>query len=386
MKQSDSKHKLLTRMVHAGAAPDEATGAVMAPIHQTTTFAQQAPGEYKTWEYSRSGNPTRDAYEQALAIIEGADHGLAFASGLAATQAILQLLDPPTHVLVCDDVYGGTGRLCRTLFGKYGLDFEFIDMTSIDNIRAAYRKGETRMIWIESPTNPTMKLVNIPEIVDLVTSDDCMVVVDNTFATPIFQSPLDLGADLVIHSTTKYIGGHSDFIGGAIMLSDDELYDRLKFVQFAAGSVPSPFECFLAHRSIKTLAVRMAQHEKGAMAVAKALCAHPRVKDVWYPGLESHPQHELARRQMSGFSGIVTFVLDGDYDDVLSFLSKLELFVLAESLGGVESLVNHPERMTHASVPPELRETLGIGPNLLRLSVGIEDPADLVQDLETALG
>lgn len=380
-----SRYKLHTRAVQAGAAPDKETGAVMRPIFQTSTYVQQAPGEYKTWEYSRSGNPSRDGLEEAFAVIEGGNHGLAFASGLAATQAILQLLDPGDHVLVCDDVYGGTGRMCRMLFAKYGIEFDFIDMSDFEEIRAGY-KDNTRLIWIESPTNPTMKIIDIRAAVALAEGDRCMVVVDNTFASPIFQSPLAMGADLVIHSTTKYIGGHSDLIGGAIMTSDRELYDKLKFIQFAAGAVPSPFECFLTHRSLKTLAIRMHQHEQNALAVARFLEQHPSVEAVRYPGLDSHPQAELARRQMSGFSGVVSFYLKGDYDDVLRFLSKLELFVLAESLGGVESLINHPEKMTHASVPPDLRQKLGIGPNFLRLSVGIEDVEDLVQALDIALG
>ncbi len=376
---------IYTQVVHAGAEPDKATGAVMIPIYQSTTYVQESPGNYLAFEYSRSGNPTREAYERALAAIEGAAYGLAFASGLAATQAIIQQLDPGDRVLVCDDVYGGTGRLFRRLFAKFGLEFVFIDMANMDNLRAAWT-ANTKMVWIETPTNPTLKLVDIAAAVEIAKSSGALVVVDNTFASPIFQLPLALGADLVVHSTTKYIGGHSDFVGGAVMTSRQELYEQLKFTQFAAGSVPSPFECFLGHRSIKTLAVRMVQHQKSALAVARFLEQHPKVQKVSYPGLESHPQYELACRQMSGFSGIVTCSLKGNYDDVLAVLARLQLFALAESLGGVESLVNHPEKMTHASVPPELREQLGIGPNLLRLSVGIEDPADLVADLADALG
>lgn len=379
-----SDQGIYTRVVQAGAEPDPATGAVMPPISQATTFVQQSPGQFHRFEYSRSGNPSRAAYEAALASIEGAEHGLAFASGLAASQAILQLLEPGDRVLVCDDVYGGTGRLFRRLFAKYGIIFHFIDMTDPELLASAWDET-TRMVWIETPTNPTLKVIDIEAAVGLARQNDSLVVVDNTFATPIFQRPLELGADLVLHSTTKYIGGHSDFVGGAIMTSDDELQQKLYFIQYAAGAVPSPFECFLAHRSIKTLALRMAQHDRNAHAVAEFLDAHPRVVKVNYPGLPNHPQHDLARRQMRGFSGIVTFVLDGDYDDVVRMLSRLELFHLAESLGGVESLINHPEQMTHASVPAELRAKLGIGPNLLRLSVGIEDADDLVADLKNAL-
>ncbi|MEM9460202.1 MAG: PLP-dependent aspartate aminotransferase family protein [Myxococcota bacterium] len=385
MKNLTKDHDIHTRCVQAGAEADPATGAVMRPIYQSSTYAQQAPGEYKTYEYSRSGNPSRDGLEAALAGIEGADHGLAFASGLAATQAIIQCLSPGDRVLVCDDVYGGTGRMFRQLFAKFGITFDFLDMSTADNVRQAY-SPDVRILWIESPTNPLLKIIDIRAMVELAAQNGAMVVVDNTFATPIFQSPLALGADLVLHSTTKYIGGHSDLIGGAIMTSNPELYERYKFIQFAAGSVPSPFECFLLHRSIKTLAVRMAQHQKNGLAVAQFLESHPRVRRVSYPGLPSHPGHALARDQMSGYSGIVSFNLDGDYEQVKQVLSRLELFVLAESLGGVESLVNHPEQMTHMSVPPELRKKLGIGPDLLRLSCGIEGTDDLVRDLEQALG
>ena len=373
-----------TRAVQAAAGPDPATGAVMPPIFQSSTYAQPAPGEYEKYEYSRSGNPSRDGYEEALAALEGGEHGIAFASGLAATQAILQLLEPGDHVLMCDDVYGGTGRLCRRLYAKYGIDFDFIDMSDPASLRSVMHE-RTRMIWIETPTNPTMKIVDIRAAVQLAAGRECWVVVDNTFASPIFQLPLALGADLVLHSTTKYIGGHSDLVGGAIMTSDDALAEQLKFIQFAAGAVPSPFECYLAHRSIKTLGLRMARHEVSAQAVAEMLEGHPKVRGVRYPGLPSHSQHDLARAQMSGFSGIVSLYLDGGYPAVLRFLDRLELFVLAESLGGVESLVNHPEKMTHASVPPELREDLGITDSFLRLSVGIEDTEDLLRDLENAL-
>lgn len=384
MKNLSDKHDIYTRCVQGGANIDPQSGAVMRPIYQTSTYAQTAPGEFATYDYSRAGNLSRDGLEEALAWIEGAKHALSFASGLAAIQAIIQTLSPGDRVLVCDDVYGGTGRLFRKLFQKFGIDFTFLDMSNVNNIREAY-SPEVRMIWIESPTNPLLKIIDIRKVVDIAAQNGAIVVVDNTFATPIFQTPLTLGADVVVHSTTKYIGGHSDLIGGAIMTSNPDLFEQYQFVQFAAGSVPSPFECFLLHRSIKTLALRMAQHQTNAMGVAEFLESHPRIKRVSYPGLSSHPGHAIAREQMSGFSGIVSFNLDGSYEDVVAFLQRLNLFTLAESLGGVESLINHPERMTHASVPPDLRKVLGIGPNLLRLSCGVEAVADLIDDLKQAL-
>jgi cystathionine beta-lyase/cystathionine gamma-synthase len=287
-------------------------------------------------------------------------------------------------VLVCDDVYGGTGRLFRRLFAKYNIDFQFIDMSDLDLVRRSATPN-TKMVWVESPTNPTMKVIDIKAMSQIAKSVGARLVVDNTFASPVFQSPMLLGADVVMHSSTKYIGGHSDMIGGALMMADKELFEQLKFVQFAAGAVPSPFESFLFLRSIKTLAVRMEQHAKNSQAVAEFLERHKKIKKVYYPGLKSHPQHALAKEQMSGFSGMVSFDLNGSYDDVVRFVKGLKVFALAESLGGVESLINHPEKMTHASVPEELRRKLGIGPTLLRLSVGIEDVTDLIADLEQAL-
>ncbi len=373
-----------TRVVHAGVRPEPTTGAIMTPIFQTSTYVQEAPNQHKGWDYSRAGNPTRDALEEAFATIEGAKYGLAFSSGLAAEQAIIQLLNPGDRVLVCDDVYGGTGRLFRTLFAKYNIDFQFIDMTDINNVKNAMTPN-TRMLWVETPTNPLLKVIDIAAVSAIGKQAGATVVVDNTFASPIFQSPLQLGADVVMHSTTKYIGGHSDIIGGAVMTSNDELHQKIKFVQFAAGAVPGPIECFLLLRSIKTLAIRMEKHEQNSLKVAKFLAEHKKVDSVFYPGLPSHPQHELARKQMRGFSGMVSFNLKGSYDDVVTFLQRLKVFELAESLGGVESLVNHPEKMTHASVPEPMRRQLGIGPNLIRLSCGIESGDDLVADLDQAL-
>ncbi|MBI2602569.1 MAG: PLP-dependent transferase [Deltaproteobacteria bacterium] len=376
--------KNFTVAVHGGAEIEPVTGAVMTPIFQTSTFAQKAPGEHAGYDYSRGGNPTRTAHEAALAAIEGAKWGLAFASGLGAEQAIVQTLDPGAEVLVCDDVYGGTGRLFRKLWAKYGLTFHFVDMNNDAEVEKVL-SPRIKMIWVETPTNPTMKVIDIAKMAEKAKKVGAILVVDNTFSSPFFQHPLKWGADIVVHSTTKYIGGHSDLIGGAVMTNKQELYEQIKFIQFAAGCVPSPFESFLLLRSIKTLAVRMIHHERNAIAVAEFLEHHPKVKSVYYPGLKSHPQHILAKKQMSGFSGMLSFDLRGTYEDVIKFLPKLKIFCLAESLGGVESLVNHPERMTHASVPPELRKKLGIGPTLLRLSVGIESMDDLIEDLNQAL-
>lgn len=376
--------KFFTQSVHAGVHPDPVSGAIMTPIYQTSTYVQEAPGVHKGWDYSRAGNPTRDALEEAFAILEGAKFGLAFASGLAAEQAIIQaVLNPGDRIVVCDDVYGGTGRLFRRLFAKYNLDFVFVDMADDEKVRAAATKN-TRLIWVETPTNPTMKIIDIRKMSKLAKSLGALLVVDNTFASPVFQQPMAMGADMVLHSTTKYIGGHSDIIGGAVMVSDPDLHEKLKFVQFAAGSVPSPFESFLLLRSLKTLAIRMQKHEENALVVAEFLASHPSVAKVHFPGLAKHPMHHIAKEQMSGFSGMLSFDLKGSYDYVVAFLSRLKVFALAESLGGVESLVNHPEKMTHASVPEDMRKLLGIGPNLIRLSVGIEAAEDLVGDLKQA--
>lgn len=376
--------RLYTVAVHAGTEPDPATGAVMTPIYQTSTFVQEAPGQHKGWDYSRGTNPSRDAVETALAALEDARHAIAFSSGLAAEQAIVQNLSPGDHVLVCNDVYGGTGRLFRNLIARFGIEFEFADLSDLDRARALIRPN-TRMLWLESPTNPTLRVLDIAALADIARANGAVTVVDNTFASPLFQSPLALGADIVVHSTTKYIGGHSDLVGGAVMTSDEEWAGKVRFVQFAAGAVPGPIECFLLHRSIKSLAVRMAQHAANAQVVAEFLVGHPRIRRTFYPGLPDHPGHDIAARQMSGFSGIVSCEIDGDLETATAFCRNLRIFVLAESLGGVESLINHPEKMTHASVPEPLRRELGIGPSLLRLSVGIEYARDLVDDLAQAL-
>jgi cystathionine gamma-lyase len=374
-----------TLCVHAGVEPEPMTGAIMTPIFQTSTYVQSGPGEHKGYDYSRGGNPTRTSLETALAALEHAKHGISFASGLAAVHAIAQLLNPGDHVLVCDDVYGGTGRLFRRLFAKYGIEFDFIDMREPATLKPLFKK-QTRLVWIETPTNPLLRIVDIPAVADLARKHGAMTVVDNTFASPIFQQPLSLGADIVLHSTTKYIGGHSDLVGGALMLNDDTLAEQLRFIQFAGGAVNAPQECFILLRSIKTLALRMQRHHENACKVAQALTGMSGFSEVIFPGLEQHPQHALARQQMSGFSGMVSVRLKGSFDDVKRFLSRLQVFSLAESLGGVESLVNHPETMTHASVPPEHRKKIGIDSNLLRFSVGIESAQDLVDDLRNALG
>jgi cystathionine gamma-lyase len=376
--------KQATVCVHAGVTPDATHQAIMTPIYQTSTYVQDFPGQPKTHDYGRAGNPTRDALELSLAALEGADHSISFASGLAAVQAVAQLLKPGSHVLVCDDVYGGSGRLFRELFAQYDIEFDFVDMTNAADLQVCF-KPNTQMVWLETPTNPLLKVIDIAAVSEMAHAAGATVVVDNTFASPIFQSPLQLGADVVLHSLTKYIGGHSDIIGGALMLNDQDLHQRLRFIQFAAGAVNAPMDCFLLLRSIKTLAIRMQAHQHNALHFAQALQDMSAFSEVIYPGLPSHPQHDLARRQMRGFSGIVSVRLDGDFAQIARFMQALQVFSLAESLGGVESLINHPETMTHASVPEPLRQKLGIDASLLRFSVGIEDVEDLVADVSRAL-
>jgi cystathionine gamma-lyase len=380
-----------TRCVHAGVEPEPMTGAVMTPIFQTSTFAQEAPGHHKGYDYSRGGNPTRDALEKSLASLENAKYAVSFASGLTAVQSIIHGLDPDSHVLVCDDVYGGTGRLFRRLYAKYGIEFEFVSMTDAAAVTRQIRNN-TKLIWIETPTNPLLQIIPIEELTRVARARSITTVVDNTFASPIFQLPLELGADIVLHSATKYLGGHSDLIGGAVMTNDAAWAEKMKFFQFAGGGVNSPIECFLLLRSIKTLELRMRRHNENALAIARALeematssGKSSSIKQVIYPGLQSHPQHKLAAQQMSGYSGIVSLRLDRDLAGVTEFLQRLKIFTLAESLGGVESLVNHPETMTHASVPPEHRQKIGITSDLLRFSVGIEDANDLIADIRQAL-
>jgi len=380
-----------TQAIHAGEEPDffgHPSGDVVVPIHLASTFARRDVDEPTGgFEYSRSGNPTRFALEKKLAAIENARYGLAFSSGLGAeTTLCLSLLKTGDHVVAFDDLYGGTRRLFTKIFQEnYSIDFSYVDARDPENVKAALRKN-TKLVWLESPTNPLLRLCDIRAIAGIAHDAGVRVVVDNTFASPYFQQPVGLGADVVVHSTTKYINGHSDSIGGALVTSDDELYKRLKINQNAAGAILSPFDSFLVVRGIKTLALRMERHERNAFAVARFLSAHEKVAAVWYPGLASHPQHALAKKQMTGFSGMLSFELKGGGMEAKKFLKNLHLFALAESLGGVESLIEHPATMTHASVPLAERRKIGVNDALVRVSVGIENAEDLIADLEQALG
>ena len=373
-----------TLAVHAGQAPDPATGAVMTPVYYTSTFAQDGPGEHRGFEYGRTRNPTRDALQGCLAALEGARHGLAFASGLAAADALLHLLSAGDHVLASDDVYGGTFRIFDKVFRRLGLEFSSVDMTDPANVARALRPT-TRLVWIESPTNPLLKIVDLAAVAALARAAGARTVVDNTFATPFFQRPLALGIDLVTHSTTKYLNGHSDVIGGAVLTSDDELHDRLRFIQNAVGAVPSPMDAFLVLRGLKTLHLRMARHAENALAIARFLEGHPQVARVVYPGLPSHPQAALAARQMSGPGGMLAFSIRGGLPAATALLRAVRVFACAESLGGVESLIEHPAIMTHASLPAAARAALGIDDGILRVSAGVEDVDDLIADLERGL-
>jgi cystathionine gamma-lyase len=373
-----------TLAIHAGQHPDPTTGAVMTPVYMTSTYVQDGPGGHKGFEYSRTRNPTRDALEGCLAALEGARHGLAFASGLAATDAILHLLSAGDHVVFSDDVYGGTFRLFDKVFRRQGLEFTAVDMTDPARVERALRPA-TRLVWIESPTNPMLKIVDLAAVAAVCRPRRVHTVVDNTFATPYLQRPLELGIDVVAHSTTKYLNGHSDVIGGAVMTSDEDLHARLRFVQNAVGGVPSPLDAFLVLRGLKTLPVRMDRHQANALVLARFLSAHPQVEKVTYPGLPDHPQHALAARQMRGFGGMLTFVVRGGLPAAEAFLRAVRVFACAESLGGVESLIEHPAIMTHASVPAETRRRLGIDDGLIRVSAGIEHADDLVEDLERGL-
>jgi cystathionine gamma-lyase len=386
MTNKTNKKKFATRAIHAGQAPDPTTGAIMPPIYATSTYVQESPGIHKGYEYSRTQNPTRMAFERCLADLESGEHGFAFASGMAATATILELLDAGSHVVAMDDLYGGTRRLFSGVRERSaGLEFSYADLSDRQAAEAALR-DDTAMVWIESPTNPLLKLVDIEALVALAKNSGAVVVVDNTFATPCLQRPLELGSDIVMHSTTKFVNGHSDMVGGVVVVSDEALAERLAYLQNSIGAVAGPFDSFLALRGVKTLDVRMERSCQNAMQLARWLEGHARVERVIYPGLESHPQHELAKRQMPGFGAIVTFFIQGDLDDARRFLERCEVFALAESLGGVESLVDHPAIMTHASVPEAERANLGISDPLIRLSVGIEDIDDLVADLDQALG
>jgi cystathionine gamma-synthase len=371
-----------TRAIHAGQEPDPATGAVVPPVHFTTTYAQEAVGIHKGYEYSRTGNPTRTVYERALASLESARHGLAFASGLAASDAILRtLVRPGDHLIIPDDAYGGTYRLVARVFEPYGVAHTSVDLADASSIEAAWRE-ETRAVWLETPTNPMLKVCDIAGVAAVCAQRDARLIVDNTFATPYLQQPLELGADLVVHSTTKYIGGHSDVVGGFVALNDSALRDRIAFVQNAAGAVPGPFDCYLALRGAKTLAVRMERHCANARTIAAFLDGHAAVERALYPGLRAHPGHEVARRQMRDFGGMVSFIHAGGEEEAVRMVARTRLFTLAESLGAVESLIEHPARMTHASAAGS---PLAVDPALVRLSVGIEHVDDLIADLDESL-
>ena len=386
---TDSKKPLgfATRAIHAGQEPDPSTGAVMPPIYVTSTYAQSSPGVHKGYDYSRTRNPTRGAWERCIADLEGGIRGFAFASGMAATSTLLELLDAGSHIVATDDLYGGSFRLFERVRKRTaGHQFTFVDMSNESALLAAI-KPETKLMWIETPTNPTLRLVDIAKVTALAKARGIITVVDNTFASPWVQRPIELGADIVMHSATKYLNGHSDMLGGIAVTANPELAERIAFLHNATGAVSGPFDSFLALRGLKTLPLRMRQASENALAIAQWLEKHPKVGRVLYPGLPSHPQYELAKRQMqNGFSGIVTFFVKGGLDDARRFLERCRLFALAESLGGVESLVDHPGLMTHASIPPDQRKALGIDDTLIRLSVGIEDLRDLIDDLNQALG
>ena len=378
--------KFATRCIHGGQAPDPLTGAVMQPIYATSTYAQSSPGVHKGYDYARTANPTRGAWERCIADLESGTHGFAFASGMAATSTLLELVDAGSHIVAMNDLYGGTFRVFeRVRKRSANLDVSFVDLTQQANLVKAVR-AQTRMIWIETPTNPTLRLVDIAQVAEFARQRGILTVVDNTFASPWIQRPLELGADIVMHSATKYLNGHSDMVGGVAVTANAELAEKIGFLQNAVGAIAGPFDSFLALRGLKTLALRMRQSSESALHIAGWLEKHQRVAHVFYPGLPSHAQHELAKRQMkNGYSGIVSFAVKGGLDEARRVLERCRVFTLAESLGGVESLVDHPGLMTHASVPPEMRKTLGIDDALIRLSVGIEDIDDLVADLQEAL-
>ena len=382
---TNSDHGFGTRAIHAGQQPDPSTGAIMTPVYLTSTYVQAAPGDHQGHEYARVSNPTRSALEANLASLEGAEHGIAFASGVAAIDAILRRLRPGDHVISTDDLYGGTYRLMRQIFEPYGIEFTFTDLTSTEAVASAMT-DRTRLLWIETPTNPLLKVFDIAELASLAHERDVTVAVDNTFASPYLQQPLALGADLAVHSTTKYLGGHSDVVGGAVLTNSDEWAEHLQFQIKAVGAAPGPMDCFLLLRATKTLHLRMERHCANARAIAHFLRDHPAVGEVRYPGFEDHPGHDIAARQMRDFGGMVSLVLkDDSLDTAVRLMQATKVFALAESLGGVESLISHPASMTHGSIPADVRRAAGLPDSLVRLSVGVEDEADLIADLDQAL-
>ena len=375
-----------TKAVHAGVEPDPSTGAIMTPIFQTSTYVQSAPGHHKGYEYSRTHNPTRTALQNALAALENGKHGLCFASGMASIDAVVKLMMPGDEVVSTSDLYGGTYRLFTKIFEPYGIKFTFVDMEDPANVAAAITP-KTKLVWVETPTNPTLRIVDIAAIAKLTAGKDILLAVDNTFASPYLQNPLDLGADIVMHSVTKFLGGHSDVVMGALIVNDDELVERLAFIQNSCGGTPGPQDCFLVLRGLKTLHLRMERHCSNGRTIAEYLVKHPKVGKVYWPGFENHMNHDVAKRQMRDFGGMMSFSIKGDkQEDAIKFLSSCKLFTLAESLGGVESLMGHPASMTHASIPREVRLKSGVTDSLIRLSVGVEDAEDLIADLEQALG
>ncbi len=378
--------KFGTKAIHAGVEPDPSTGAIMTPIYQTTTFVQAAPGDHKGYEYARSKNPTREALQKSFAALENGKHGLAFASGMAAIDAVIKLLNPGDEVISTNDLYGGSYRIFTKIFEKYGIKFHFVNMTDLDEVKATVN-ANTKLIWAETPTNPMMRVMDLDGLSEIAKSNNILFAVDNTFATPYLQNPLDHGADIVMHSVTKYLAGHSDVIMGALMLNDDELHQQLAFIQNSSGAVPGPQDAFLVLRGIKTLHLRMERHSENGRKIAEYLKSHPKVESVYWPGFEGTEQYEIARKQMKDFGGMLSFILKEDSQDAaFEVLKKLHYFSLAESLGGVESLAGHPASMTHASIPKEERLKSGLKDSLIRLSVGVEDVEDLIADLEQAIG
>lgn len=384
MSDHDDEYGFGTRTIHGGQSPDPSTGAIMPPVYLTSTYVQESPGVHRGYDYSRTINPTRVALERNLASLEGARHGLAFSSGMAAGNTVLDLFSSGDHVVACNDLYGGSYRLMRQVFERFGMTFSFVDTTDLDQVRAALTP-QTKLLWVETPSNPLLRVSDVEALADIAREHGALSIVDNTFATPYLQQPLALGADIVLHSTTKYLGGHSDVVGGALLVDDDELHDRLRFLQNSVGAVPGPMDCFLVLRGTKTLHLRMERHCENALAIARWLEAHDAVTRVFYPGLASHPQHAVAERQMRHPGGMVSFEVRGGLEGSKRVAESVSLFALAESLGGVESLLDHPAIMTHASIPPEERHAAGFFDGLLRLSVGVEDLDDLIGDLSRAL-
>jgi cystathionine gamma-lyase len=378
--------KFGTKVIHAGVHPDPTTGAIMTPIYQTSTYVQAGPGDHKGYEYARTQNPTRDALQNSLAALENGKFGLCFASGMSAVDALLKVLNPGDEVISSNDLYGGTYRIFTKVFQNFGIRFRFVSMETIDSIEE-YITPKTKVIWLETPTNPLMNIIDIAGAARIAKKHGILLAVDNTFASPYLQQPLDLGADLIMHSVTKYLGGHSDVIMGALIVNDEELAKKLAFIQNASGAVPGPQDCFLVLRGIKTLHVRMQRHSENGRAVAQFLADHPKVSKVYWPGFPTHPNHAIAKAQMRDFGGMISFTLKGDHmEDAIRVMRSVKVFSLAESLGGVESLCSHPATMTHASIPKEEREKTGLKDTLIRLSVGIEDAEDLIDDLAQAIG